>query len=163
MFGHKVSGVIFLVDMSRRKLVIHTDGDIEKTVTADYADTITDNIYRMASDGDYYACASEAFSQIQTLLAGGKIRQPMKHTSNALLALTLALFICYLYMKGRSKTASEKAQPKADPVFKGEISNIDIIPGKLTSRVIQSSSSGRSGFSGGGGGGHSGSSGGHSF
>lgn len=162
-FGYGASGTIFFIDMGRRQLEIHSDGEVYKTITSDYAQTITDNIYRMASGGDYYACASEAFRQMKTLLAGGKIRQPMKHASNALLALALSLFICYLYMAGSSKTASEKAQPKAGPVFKGDISNLDVIPGKLTSRTIQSSSSGRSGFSGGGGGGHSGGGGGHSF
>ncbi len=163
MFGHGASGSIFFIDMYRRRLEIHSDGEVYETITVDYAQTITDNIYRMASEGDYYSCAAEAFRQMETLLAGGRIRQPMKHASNALLALALALFICYLYMAGSSRTASEKAQPKADPVFKGSISGLDVIPGRLTSRVIQSSSSGRSGFSGGGGGGHSGGGGGHSF
>lgn len=161
-FGHRVSGAIFLIDMSRRKLAIHCDGEVRNTVTTDYTQTITDNIYRKATAGDYYACAAEAFRQMITLLEGGKISQPMKHVNNALLALMLALFICYLYMSGKSKTASEKKQPEADPVFNGHISHLDVIPGRLTKRVIQSSSSGR-GYSGGGGGGHSGGGGSHGF
>ncbi|MBP5158548.1 MAG: TPM domain-containing protein [Treponema sp.] len=163
LFGYGESGAIFFVDMYRRRLEIHSDGEVYKTITSDYAQTITDNIYRMASEGDYYSCAVEAFRQMATLLAGGRIRQPMKHASNALLALALSLFFCYLYMAGKSRTASEKSQPKAGPVFKGAISGLDVIPGRLTSHVIQSSSGGRGSGHSGGGGGHSGGGGGHSF
>ncbi len=164
-FGYGSSGAIFLIDMGRRRLEIHSDGEVYRTITPDYCQSITDNIYRMAGSGDYYSCAESAFAQMSTLLAGGRIRQPMKHASNALLALALALFICYLYMHGKSKTASEKAQPKAGPMFKGNVSGINVITGRLTSRVIQSSSGGGRGYSGGGGGGggHSGGGGGHSF
>ena len=36
------------------------------------ANTITDNVYKYASDGDYYTCAFTAFGQINTLLEGRK-------------------------------------------------------------------------------------------
>ena len=165
LFGHGASGSIFLIDMYRRRLEIHSDGTVYQTITADYAQSITDNIYRMAGSGDYYSCAVEAFRQMNTLLAGGRIRQPMKHASNYLLALTLALLICYLYMERSPKTDDEKAQPKADPVFKGTLAGISVTPGRLTKRIIESSSRGSGGshHSGGGGGGHSGGGGGHGF
>ena len=164
LFGHGASGSIFLVDMYRRRLEIHSDGEVYKTITADYAQSITDNIYRMASSGDYYSCAVEAFRQMNTLLAGGKIRQPMKHASNYLLALTLALLICYVYMERSPKTDDEKAQPKADPVFNGTLAGISVTPGRLTKRIIESSSRGSGGsHHSGGGGGHSGGGGGHGF
>ncbi len=166
IFGPGESGSIFFIDMYQRRLEIHSDGEVYATINEDYAQSITDNIYRMASAGDYYSCATEAFNQMVTLLAGGKIRQPMKHISNYLIALALALLICYFYMKGGSKTDDKKAQTETHPVYKGGLSNITVTPGKLTKRIIETSSrSGGGGFSGGGGGGggHSGGGGGHGF
>ena len=163
VFGKDSDGSIFLIDMNQRRLEIRSYGAVYGTITNDYAQTITDNIYKKASGGNYYDCASEAFKQMTTLLAGGKIRQPMKYISNYLLALALALIICYFYMRSQPKTSNEKAQPKADPVFNGTINNISVTKGRLSSRVIQSSSSGGGRSGGGGGGGHSGGGGGHSF
>lgn len=163
VFGSGTDGSIFLIDMNQRRLEIYSDGAVYGTITTDYAQTITDNIYKTASGGNYFDCASEAFKQMTTLLAGGKIRQPMKYISNYLLALALALIICYFYMRSQPKTSNEKAQPKADPVFNGKINNISVTKGRLSSRVIQSSSGGGRSGGGGGGGGHSGGGGGHSF
>ncbi|MBP5441719.1 MAG: TPM domain-containing protein [Treponema sp.] len=159
-FGKEVSGSIFLVDMDRRWLQIHTDGSVNRIITSNYCQSITDNIYKMASVGDYYSCAAEAYTEMTTLLKGGKISQPMKHASNALFAIIIAMIICYIYMKSNGKTESERAQEKAHPVFKGSLNNLSVTKGKLTS-VTHSSSSG--GGSRGGGGGHSGGGGGHGF
>lgn len=160
-FGKGASGAIFIIDMNKRNIWIHSDGNVNKIVTPNYCQSITDNIYKMATGGDYYSCASKAFTQINTLLAGGKISQPMKHISNYLIALIIALIICYIYMKKSPKTKDEKAQPKGDPIFNGTLNDISVKEGRLTTRVIQSSSGG--GSRGGGGGGHSGGGGGHSF
>ena len=161
LFGREVSGTIFFLDMHNREIYIYSDGKVYDTVTDNYAQTITDNVYKLAGSGDYFACAAKAFGQIRTLLEGGKIAQPMKHVSNYLLALILALIFCYLYMKKSPKTESEKAQPKPTPVFKGTIDDINVNKGRLTSVVMSSSSGG--GSRGGGGGGHSGGGGGHRF
>ncbi len=160
-FMPETSGTLFLIDMDNRELRIHSDGDVYKIINNSYANSITDNVYKMASAGDYYDCVSAAFKQIGTLLDGGKITQPMKHISNALIALMLALIICYIYMKKSPKTKDEKSQPRPEPVFNGALDNISVEKGHLRTRVIQSSSGG--GSRGGGGGGHSGGGGGHRF
>ena len=146
--------------MDRRWLQIHTDGSVNKIVTPNYCQSITDNVYKMATIGDYYSCVSEAFKQMTTLLEGGKISQPMKHASNALFAIIIAMIICYIYMKSNGKTESERYQKPASPVFNGSLNNLTVTKGRLTS-VTHSSSSG--GGSRGGGGGHSGGGGGHGF
>ena len=161
VYGRDTSGTIFLVDMHERMLWIHSEGDVYKVINSNYAQSITDNVYKFASNGDYYGCANKVFTQIETLLSGGKIAQPMKHISNYLLALILALIICYLYMKSNGKTADDKAQAKPAPIFHGTIDGIAVTKGKLTSVVMSSSSGG--GGSRGGGGGHSGGGGGHRF
>lgn len=105
------SGTLFLIDMDNRELYLFSDGAIYRTVTKSYAESITDNVYRYASKGNYYSCASEAFEQIHTLLAGRKIAQPMKYISNILLALILAALINYfLAMRtaGSAKASSRE-------------------------------------------------------
>lgn len=89
------SGTLLVIDMDRRNIWIHSDGAVWKVVTSAYADTITDNVYRYASRGDYHGCAREAFEEIYTLLKGQRIAQPMKYISNAVLAMILALLACY--------------------------------------------------------------------
>jgi len=89
------SGILFLIDMDNRTIWIHSDGAVYRVITKSYADTITDNVYRYATDGEYYRCGAEAFTQITELLEGNRIAQPMKYISNALLAVIMALLLNY--------------------------------------------------------------------
>ncbi len=89
------SGILLLIDMDNRMLWIHCDGDVYRVVTESYADTITDNVYPYATDGDYYQCAVQVYGQAFALLKGNRIAQPMKYISNALLAMILALLLNY--------------------------------------------------------------------
>lgn len=165
------SGTLFLIDMDNRNIWIHSDGAVYKTITKSYADTITDNVYRYASDGNYYDCASHTYEQILTLLKGNKIAQPMKYISNALLAVILALLLNYglvsffarMKKPGRKELLSNGrnyfhyTQPRAFFVRESRTYN---------PTSSDSSSSGSSGGSSGGGGGgssNSGGGGGHSF
>lgn len=110
LYGQR-SGILFLIDMDNRELYLFSDGTIYRTVTKSYAESITDNVYRYASKGNYYICASEAFEQIHTLLAGQKIAQPMKYISNILLALILAALINYFWAMrtaGSAKASSRE-------------------------------------------------------
>lgn len=97
------SGTLFLIDMDNRKIWIFSDGAVYKIIHENYAETITDNVYRHASKGQYYLCASQAYDEIYTLLRGGRISQPMKYISNLLLALILALFANFLLASHMSK------------------------------------------------------------
>ena len=97
LFGSD-SGTIFMIDMENRNIWIQSNGAIYRTITKSYANTITDNVYKYASRGDYYGCASNAFSQICTLLEGGRIAMPMKYASNALLALAVSLLVNFYYV-----------------------------------------------------------------
>lgn len=99
LFPESPSCLIFMIDMNHRQLIIFSDGDINKTITKNYANSITDNVYRMARDGDYHGCAVEVFRQIHTLLSGGKIAQPMKHITNAMLAFILSALLLYFFSR----------------------------------------------------------------
>lgn len=119
LFGQE-SGVLFLIDMDNREIYLFSDGTIHRTLTNAYANTITDNSYRYASDGNYYLCASGAFSQVKTLLSGGKIAQPMKYISNALLALILAALINYYIVRlssGSSRAGDQEILNAASTKF----------------------------------------------
>ena len=164
-FGYS-SGTVFIIDMDERYIWIHSNGEIYKTITDAYATTITDNVYSYASAEDYLSCASVAFEQINTLLEGRTIAQPMKYISNALLAIVLALLINYflVMMLSRSRKAST-SQLINGTFYKADIKNPRAEFIKQTKRYSpQSSGSSGGGRSGGGGGGGSrGGGGGHRF
>lgn len=109
------SGTIFLIDMDNRNLWIHSNGKVYSTITTSYANVITDNVYRYASNKDYYTCASKVFEQEASLLAGRRISQPMKYISNALLALVAAILINYLIVR----TASRKRKASQNELVRG--------------------------------------------
>lgn len=162
-FG-KESGTVFLIDMSQRKIYIFSDGQNYKTITKSKAETITDNIYKYASNKEYFECADKAYSQMYTILEGGKIAEPMKYISNALIAVMLALFANFAIFKiaTKNKAASFNEQIK-ECVFSCTHTNPSVIQTgehRVYSPVSDNSSSGSSS---GGGGGSSGGGGGHSF
>ena len=92
LYGNESSG-IFVINMASRFVVFQSDGRINSTVNASYARSITDNVSIYASTGDYYKCASEGFSQIDTLLQGNRIAEPMKYISYTVIALMFAFVI----------------------------------------------------------------------
>lgn len=92
------SGTVFLIDMYTRYIWIHSDGEVYKTINTNYANTITDNAYKLATNKQYYNCAVKVFEQIITLLEGGRIAQPMKYICNAILGLIIALSLNFTWM-----------------------------------------------------------------
>lgn len=92
------SGSIFVIDMNNRNIWIHSDGDIYKIVTKAYANTITDNTYTYASQGQFYRCAAEVFKQEYTLLEGGNIARPMKHITNAIISMIVGLLANFIFL-----------------------------------------------------------------
>ena len=164
------SGTLFLIDMYNRQIYIFSDGNNYSIITNGKAEIITDNIYQYATNKNYYDCAYNAFDQIETLLEGGKILEPMRIISNIVVSLVSAFFITFLFVLSQSKI--KKASDK-DVLSKCDIDfMIKDIYGKKTgtrreySPVSDSSSSGGGSSGGGGfsgGGGSSGGGGGHSF
>ena len=158
------SGTLFLIDMGTREIYIFSDGNNYNIITSNKAYIITDNVYRYATNGDYYLCASEAFEQIGLLLNGHKIAEPMRYISNTFIALSIAAFINFFIVmnKSRLKKSSEKEIIRNCKV-KFDIGEINVAKTgtKKVYRPPSSSSGGSSG--GGGGGGSSGGGGGHGF
>lgn len=164
VFGSE-SGTVFLIDMDYRTIYIYSYGSIYRTITNSYADTITDNVYTYATNGNYYQCASKAFEQILSLLRGQKIAQPMKYISNALLAITLALLVNYFVVKLFSSTQKPSRGELVENTEHYCFFSAPMATFKHQTRKYSPQSSGSSGGgrSGGGGGGRSGGGGGHRF
>lgn len=157
------SGIVFIIDMDNRNIWIESDGAIEKRIDKDYAEVITDNIYRYATEGDYYECGRQAYVQILTLLDGGRIAQPMKYICNGLLAISLALIINFLIMRAQASSRGVSMNARMDAAYH----YCDLEDSKIVflhkTKVYSPRSSGSSGGGGGGGGGGGSSGGGHSF
>ena len=159
------SGTLFLIDMDNRNIYIFSDGLVYKTITNSKANIITDNVYRYASKGDYFNCAYKAFEQINALLKGEKINEPMRYISNILVSIITACFISFFIVLANSKI--KKANVK-EVITNCDVDfNIKNVRGTKVGehRVYSPVDSGSSGggSSGGGGGGSSGGGGGHSF
>jgi len=162
-FGLYVSSTLFVIDMQYRQIFIFNNGNIEKSISANKSEVITDNTFRYATRGDYYGCADETFREILVLIEGGKISEPMRHISNIVLSVALSILIGYWIV---SLTSRVKKQVKlqnytcsfdlknAEAVFLGD-HKVYVPP--------SSSSGGGSSGGGGGGGGGGGSGGGHGF
>ena len=158
------SGVMFIIDMDTRELSMFARGAMEKVVTKSYGYDITDNVYKYATDGDYYTCASKAFEQVEKLLGGQRIARPMKYICTALMAVLISLLVNFFIVSHASKIqrtgsaemlkgASKKLRYTTPALFK---------TGETKTYSPQSSGGGGGGgHRGGGGGGHHGGGGGH--
>ena len=177
-FFGDTSGALLIIDMDNRYIQLIADGAVYKTVNKTRCNEITDNIYRYASQKDYYTCAVKAFEQVTRLLEGGKIAAPFRYVTNAFLAVCLALTgnFAVMSLQRRKKVAPENAlNVKVAVNTASSAVKTAIVAGVVLKMLsqrktkhVESSGGGRSGggFSGGGGhsgGGFSGGGGGHRF
>lgn len=165
-FGNS-SGTLFLIDMDNRNIWIRNGGRISYIITNDYSDTITDNCYTYASRGDYYGCAQKAFSQIEAVLRGERIAQPMKYICNAFLSVILSLLLTLGLVRLLSRhTAPSHGDLLRAAAHKFWLNDPQAAYTHTTKRYDPPSSDSSGSDSGGGGssgGGGGGSGGGHSF
>ena len=171
------SGTLFLIDMKNRYLYIVSGGWNYKYITRQKANIITDNVYMDARNENWYQCASKAFSQIQSVLEGNKINEPMRYASNIVLSILIAFSLCYLYVLIKTDVAKATSDKILDNCnIDVNVANVhgDKTGTKKVYHPVSSDSGGGSGFSGGssgggfsggggGGGGFSGGGGGHGF
>ena len=153
------SGLIFFIDMENREIRIQSGGAFYRTISSDVANSITDNVYVFASNGDYYRTAAVAFSQVKAKMEGRFVATPMRWISNFFLAIFLGLLFNFtmLLMTWKQNRAGSKAVLGAlRPNM--ILGNREVIMTNQTKVRLSSSSSRRGGRSGGGfsGGGSSG-------
>ena len=166
------SGLIFFIDMENREIRIQSGGAFYRTISSDVANSITDNVYVFASNGDYYRTATVAFSQVKAKMEGRFVATPMRWISNFFLAIFLGLLFNFtmLLLTWKQNRAGSKAVLGAlRPNM--ILGNREVIMTNQTKVRLSSSSSRRGGQSGGGfsgggssgGGGFSSGGGGHRF
>lgn len=154
VFGSSESFTVLMIDMGNRQIYIGSTSDIRKTLSTARANTITDNVYRYATNGDYAACARTAFEQMFTVLDGGNIPAPMKIIGCILIALIGGLTVCYMIMSGAGKVRPATVHEIETGMGKNEITVSNVNRRKLSSVFVAAAKGG--GGSGGGGGGFSG-------
>ena len=160
--------VIFVIDMDNRQIYIYANGTAQRTISRADARAITDNIYREASRGNYFACAEGAFQQILSRCQGERLSRPVKHITNALIAMLAGVLINYLMLassrrprKARRTKGTVSASARRTSSIPGIVLGAPLV--LKSERHYKESSSSGGGGGGGGGGGHSGGGGGHSF
>ena len=87
------SGSIFVINMNLRKVTIQSYGAMYDVITSSRANSITNNVRNYLTRGEYYAASRMAFSQMNSLMHGNRIAQPMKILSNACIALMVGLML----------------------------------------------------------------------
>ena len=156
--------VVYLIDMDNRMLWITGYGADKKLITADYANLITDNVYKYAKSGEYAKCAVKGYQQISRRLSGGRVSGTLRGVGNLCIAVIIAEILCFViaYVSSVSRKAEE------EEILENIERTVNIHNPGIThtgTRRIYDPPSKSSGSSGGssGGGGFSGGGGGHGF
>ena len=155
VFGPHANGTIFVIDRCLNEIYLYSDGQAHKIITNSRARSITDNTYTYARDKDYYTCAYKVFAQIETLMQGKRIAEPMRYLCSALLAIVAALFLNLFFALWSSRShKADRRQVMTGLYAQMQINNprTQFIRQSRTYSPVSSGSSG-GGHSGGGGGG----------
>lgn len=165
-FGDGADGVVFVIDRDLNEIYLASEGSTRRILSNAKCRTICDNTYIYATEGhnyDYDTCCKETLTQVNTLLLGGHITQPMRYISSIFIALAIGMILCFLYVFKVSK--SRKATSRE--LFNAAFTNVQVhnpsvhYVGETKRYSPQSSGSGGGGHSshhsgGGHSGGHSG-------
>ena len=87
------SACIFAINMNVRKITIQSYGKINESITDSYARSITDNVKNYATAGNYFNCASAAFSQMLDVCENRSISEPLKVSGYIIISLMLGFII----------------------------------------------------------------------
>lgn len=149
------SRTAFVIDMDNREIYIFSKGKVYKTITARMAETIADNTYTFATNGQYADCAVEVFLEELTLLEGGRIARPMKYVSNFFMALMLSVLALFAVMRVTHVVSKPKDEELLSAGTSRKVVNrVERLTKSVKTRHSDGGGSGGGGFGGGGGGGH---------
>lgn len=147
--------VIFVINMSSRKLTIQSYGRLYEYITDSKARSITDNGSSYAASQQYYKCASKIYSEILSVIEGQFIPEPMKIAGFAvisvMLGITIALCIAFSKKSNPLRAESDEfSKIQTEGTF-SKAPEFIFTNSKIVHR--ESSGSGGGGCGGGGGGG----------
>lgn len=159
------AAVVFVIDMYNRQVCVYANEAGLSIVPENDARAIADNVYRYASDADWYGCADAALWQILSLCRGETVNSPMRHISNLLLALILGVLINFFmvyFSRARLMRRRASSQSMRDMAQLPQILGMSASVTKVQ-HIHHSSRSGGGGGGGGRGGGGGGGGGSHRF
>ncbi|MGN0346366.1 MAG: hypothetical protein ACI4DU_03685 [Lachnospiraceae bacterium] len=155
-FGND-SAVVYCCDWEND--YIYVQGDAKDKISTSKAYSITDNVYRYSAAENYLKGGLIAFEQIQKVLEGRMIVEPMKYVCNAFVGIFIALLINYGIVSSKSKlkkvSVTEQMAGAIINISSGNV-NPQFINETKTYSPRSSSSGGGHGGGGHGGGGHGG-------
>ena len=160
-FGQTARYTVFIIDMNTRQLSIYASNPLSGELTTAKENSIVDNIYKLASGEEYGECAVQAFTQIERVLKGQNIPEPMKYLSNAFIAVIGAILAAYLLISAWVR--KEQAITMPNVIRAAGIGAATVITANTLKKVVhhESRSGGGHGGGFGGGGGFSGGGGSH--
>ena len=97
-YGTEAPGLIFLIDMGDRLLLLQAHNGLDSKITGSKANSIVDNVYTYAGDGDYAKCAISVYEQCDDVLAGLRIAEPFKYISNIFIAIIVAFLLGFMIL-----------------------------------------------------------------
>ena len=113
------SAAILVINMNLREVSIQSCGRLNDVITASRAGSITDSIREPFTRGQYYTASAMAFSQMDRLLRGERIAQPLKLLSSLCISLMIGLMLTFRFVfrsaGGRSGDTARPAAPTAAP------------------------------------------------
>lgn len=126
-FGNGANGVIFVIDRDLDEIYLACEGSTQRTIPNSKCNSICDNTYIYATsshDYDYFTCCTETIDQVNTVLAGGHISQPLRYISSIFIALAAGMIFCFVYALSLSKGRKAKSNELMGAAFtKVEIQN----------------------------------------
>jgi len=93
------SGVLLLINNQGQDFYIYSTGSVrDKGLTSRKNTIIRDNIRRIVKSEEYYDFAKEAFVEINDVLNGKGIAEPMRYITSILLALSLGFITTFVFV-----------------------------------------------------------------
>ncbi|MBR4544209.1 MAG: TPM domain-containing protein [Lachnospiraceae bacterium] len=118
VFGND-SGVMIVEDVNGRTIQMRTFGEIGKAVTSSEINIIVNDVLKYAEDGDYKQCVVKAFSEVGTVMEGGKIGEilsgsgigrPLKFIGCFFIAFILSFFINFMIVRMHTRKKDVAAE-----------------------------------------------------
>lgn len=106
----EADGILLLIDMKERMIYLETHGRFASKISVGKANSITDSVYRYASNGQYARCAKEAFKKSGRMMEGGFVFSKLKIVSNLLIAFMCSIILNFFVLRQLNRKKKTEAQ-----------------------------------------------------
>ena len=105
-FGMASNSVIFVIDRHLNEIYLCSEGNARNILSNSKCNSICDNTYIYATSKhnyDYYTCSIKTIDQVNIVLSGGHISQPLKYISSMFISFAVGMIICFIYVFSLSR------------------------------------------------------------